>query len=105
MGTTHGGSPADASCACKTLSRTPWIETRPKLSFTVVSAPTTSNAPARRTSCSAKALSLPDDHEISALGRIIWAAGSRRRPPNAATAYVYDVATACALMLTAVPVP
>ena len=36
---------------------------------TVVNAPTTSNSPARLTSCSANALSLPLDHEISAFGR------------------------------------
>ena len=39
------------------------------VSVTVVSAPTTSNSPARRISCSANALSLPLDHEISAFGR------------------------------------
>jgi hypothetical protein len=36
---------------------------------TVVNAPTTSNSSARLTSCSANALSLPLDHEISAFGR------------------------------------
>jgi hypothetical protein len=45
------------------------METRPKVSVTVVKAPTKSNSPARLTSWSANALSLPLDHEISALGR------------------------------------
>ena len=50
-------------------SRRPWTLTRPKALVTVVSAPTTSISPARRTSCSAQALSLPLDQAISALGR------------------------------------
>jgi hypothetical protein len=45
------------------------MDTRPKVSVTVVNAPTTSNSPASLTSWSAKALSLPLDHEISAFGR------------------------------------
>ena len=44
--------------------------TRPKVSVTVVSAPTISQSPARRTSCSAQALSLPLDQAISAFGRM-----------------------------------
>jgi hypothetical protein len=43
--------------------------TRPNASVIVVNAPTTSYSPARRTSCSAQALSLPLDQAISALGR------------------------------------
>ena len=65
----RGGRPAARSCACKISCRTPWIDTRSNVSVTVVSAPTTSYSPARRTSCSENALSLPLDHEISALGR------------------------------------
>jgi hypothetical protein len=45
------------------------MDTRPKVSVTVVKAPTTSNSPARLTSWSANALSLPLDHAISAFGR------------------------------------
>jgi hypothetical protein len=45
------------------------MDTRPKVSVTVVNAPTTSNSPARLTPWSARALSLPLDHEISAFGR------------------------------------
>ena len=65
----RGGNPAASHCASKISCRTPWIDTRPKVSVTAVKAPTTSNSPARRTSCSANALSLPLDHEISAFGR------------------------------------
>jgi hypothetical protein len=65
----RGGNPAASSCACRISCRTPWIETRPKVSVTAVNAPTTSNSPNRLTSCSANALSLPLDHEISAFGR------------------------------------
>jgi hypothetical protein len=64
-----GGNPAASHCACKISCRTPWIDTRPKVSVTVVNAPTTSNWPDRLTSWSANALSLPLDHEISAFGR------------------------------------
>jgi len=45
------------------------METRPKVSVTVVKVPTTSNSPARLTSWRAKVLSLPLDHEINAFGR------------------------------------
>jgi hypothetical protein len=65
----RGGNPAASSCACKISCRTPWIDTRPNVSVTVVNAPTTSNSPARLTSWSANALSLPLDHEISAFAR------------------------------------
>jgi hypothetical protein len=41
------------------------------VSLTVVRAPTTSSSPPRLTSWSANALSLPLDHEISALGRCL----------------------------------
>ena len=65
----RGGNPAASHCASRISCRTPWIDTRPNVSVTVVSAPTTSNSPARLTACSAKALSLPLDQEISAFGR------------------------------------
>jgi hypothetical protein len=65
----RGGNPAASHCARKISCRTPWIDTRPKVSVTLVNAPTTSNSPARLTSCSANAESLPLDHEISAFGR------------------------------------
>ena len=64
----RGGRPAASSCARRISCRTPWIDTRSNVSVTVVSAPTTSNSPARLISCSANALSLPLDHEISAFG-------------------------------------
>src|SRR5262245_26430075 len=44
--------------------------TRPKVSVTVVNAPTISNSPTRRTSWSAHALSLPLDHATKAFGRL-----------------------------------
>ena len=65
----RGGNPAASHCASKISCRTPWIDTRPNVSVTVVNAPTTSNSRARLTSWSANALSLPLDHEISAFGR------------------------------------
>ena len=43
--------------------------TRPKVSVTVVKAPTMSYSPARRASCSAQALSLPLDQAIRAFGK------------------------------------
>ena len=46
----RGGNPAASHCASKISCRTPWIDTRPNVSVTVVSAPTTSNSPAPRTS-------------------------------------------------------
>jgi hypothetical protein len=63
------GNAAASSCARKISCPTPWIDTRSNVSVTVVKAPTTSNSPARLTSWSANALSLPLDHEISAFGR------------------------------------
>src|SRR5262245_56381959 len=68
MRTTIDGSPAASSCAANSSSRTPCMLTRPTFSETVVSAPTTSQSPLRRASCSAQALSLPLDQAISALG-------------------------------------
>jgi hypothetical protein len=65
----RGGKPAAASCANRISCRTPWIDTRSNASVTVVRAATTSNSPARLTSCSENAESLPLDHEISAFGR------------------------------------
>src|SRR5215468_10177590 len=62
------GSPAASSCARRISSRTPCIDTRAKVSVTVVSAPTTSYWPARRTSWSENAESLPLDQAIRALG-------------------------------------
>src|SRR5262245_14475305 len=49
-------------------SRTSCMPTRRALSWIVVSAPTTSYSPARRTSCSDHAESLPLDHAMRALG-------------------------------------
>ena len=70
MGTMRAAGEAASSCARKICRRTPWIDTRSNVSVTVVSAPTTSNAPARLTSCSENALSSPLDYEISAFGRV-----------------------------------
>ena len=55
--------------------------TRPNVSVTVVSAPTTSNSPARSTSCSANAGSLPLDQEISAFGGVPSVDRGSRAPP------------------------
>src|ERR1700676_3109495 len=80
----RGGNPAASSWASKISCRTPWMDTRPKVSVTVVKAPTTSNPTARLTSWSAKALSLPLDHEISAFGCIEL--NDRRSSPSRAAA-------------------
>src|SRR5215217_3168524 len=71
MHTTRDGNPAASHCASRTARRTPWIDTRSKVSVTVVNAPTTSSSPACRISCNANALSLPLDHEISAFARTL----------------------------------
>src|SRR5947209_3434100 len=68
MCTSTGSSPAASTCASSSSVRSPCTLTRPNVSLTVVSAPTISNSPACRTRCSAQALSLPLDQEISAFG-------------------------------------
>src|SRR3954453_20017071 len=68
MCTSTGASPAASICANSNSLRSPCTLTRLNASFTVVSAPTMSNSPDRRTRCSAQALSLPLDQEISAFG-------------------------------------
>src|SRR5215471_14854673 len=67
MRTTIAGRRAASSCAASSSSRTPCMLTRQNSCVTVVSAPTISSSPERRTSCSAQALSLPLDQAISAL--------------------------------------
>src|SRR5262249_59801946 len=73
IGTRSDGRPTASSCAARMSWRTPCMLTRPKVSVTVVSAPTISQSPARRASWRAQALSLPLDQAISAFGRVISA--------------------------------